>query len=461
MFVNTKIDWLRPAALALALVLMTGCALPAASGSAEAPGDSASETVWGVSESLTPAVSELPVTQFPAPDSISPSAVESLPAEESAAEPEIPSESSSAMEPETAQVPVDSDTEERIADILSNMTPEEKAAQLFVVTPEALTGFAGTVTAAGDLTREAFDEIPVGGIVYMGDNLENSDQTREMLSDMQEISLDRIGIPAFLCVDEEGGTVARISGASGFDIPDFPDMCDIGASGDTSRAQEIGEEMGSYLSDLGFNVDFAPVADVYSNEENAVVEYRAFSSDPQVVASMAAAFSQGISSRGVLYSYKHFPGHGNTAADSHAGFAESDADLATLRDRELVPFRDGIERGVPMIMVGHISLPNVTQDDLPASLSGEIITGLLREELGYDGIVITDAMNMGAIADNYSYGEAALLALEAGADLLLMPSSFSSAYEAVVDAIRDGTISQERVDESLTRILRAKLRLLE
>ena len=460
MFVNTKIDWMRPAALALALVLMTGCALPAASGSAEAPGDSTSETVWGVSESLTPAVSELPVTQFPAPDSISPSAVESLPAEESAAEPEIPSESSSAMEPETAQVPVDSDTEERIADILSNMTPEEKAAQLFVVTPEALTGFAGTVIAAGDLTREAFDEIPVGGIVYMGDNLENSDQTREMLSDMQEISLDRIGIPAFLCVDEEGGTVARISGASGFDIPDFPDMCDIGASGDTSRAQEIGEEMGSYLSDLGFNVDFAPVADVYSNEENAVVEYRAFSSDPQVVATMAAAFSQGISSRGVLYSYKHFPGHGNTAADSHAGFAESDADLATLRDRELIPFRDGIERGVPMIMVGHISLPNVTQDDLPASLSGEIITGLLREELEYDGIVITDAMNMGAIADNYSSGEAALLALEAGADLLLMPSSFSSAYEAVVGAIRDGTISQERVDESLTRILRTKLRLL-
>jgi len=461
MFVNTKIDWMRPAALALALVLMTGCALPAASGSAEAPGDSASETVWGVSESLTPAVSELPVTQFPAPDSISPSAVESLPTEESAAEPEIPSESSSAMEPETAQVPVDSDTEERIAEILSNMAPEEKAAQLFVVTPEALTGFAGTVTAAGDLTREAFDEIPVGGIVYMGDNLENSDQTREMLSGMQEISLDRIGIPAFLCVDEEGGTVARISGASGFDIPDFPDMCDIGASGDTSRAQEIGEEMGSYLSDLGFNVDFAPVADVYSNEENAVVEYRAFSSDPQVVASMAAAFSEGLSSSGVLYSYKHFPGHGNTAADSHAGFAESDADLATLRERELVPFRDGIERSVPMIMVGHISLPNVTQDDLPASLSGEIITGLLREELGYDGIVITDAMNMGAIADNYSSGEAALLALEAGADLLLMPSSFSSAYEAVVDAIRDGTISQERVDESLTRILRTKLRLSE
>ena len=191
-----------------------------------------------------------------------------------------------------------------------------------------------------------------------------------------------------------------------------------------------------------------------------MVEYRAFSSDPQVVATMAAAFSQGISSRGVLYSYKHFPGHGNTAADSHAGFAESDADLATLRDRELIPFRDGIERGVPMIMVGHISLPNVTQDDLPASLSGEIITGLLREELEYDGIVITDAMNMGAIADNYSSGEAALLALEAGADLLLMPSSFSSAYEAVVGAIRDGTISQERVDESLTRILRTKLRLL-
>ena len=191
------------------------------------------------------------------------------------------------------------------------------------------------------------------------------------------------------------------------------------------------------------------------------MKYRAFSSDPDVVASMTAAFSEGLSSFGVLASYKHFPGHGNTAADSHAGFAESDADLSTLRERELIPFQDGIERGVPMIMVGHISLPNVTEDDLPASLSGIIITDLLRHELGYDGIVITDALNMGAIADNYSSGEAALMALQAGADLLLMPVSFSAAYETVKDAIRDGTLSEQRVNESLERILRAKLQLME
>ena len=461
MFVNMKTNCLRLTALTLILLMVAGCTLPAATDSSSNAAVSDAESSWGVSGIAEPAVSELPVFEHPIPEQNAASVSDNLPETVPSEEYTPVSESASASEPEPVETYGSQEVDQQIAEILAGMTPEEKAAQLFVVTPEALTGFDGSVTAAGDLTREAYNDIPVGGIVYMGNNLETSEQTRTMLADMQEISMDRIGLPALLCVDEEGGTVARISGVEGFDIPEYPDMCDIGASGDTVRAREIGEEMGAYLSDLGFNVDFAPVADIWSNEENAVVKYRAFSSDPDVVASMTAAFSEGLSSFGVLASYKHFPGHGNTAADSHAGFAESDADLSTLRERELIPFQDGIERGAPMIMVGHISLPNVTEDDLPASLSGIIITDLLRHELGYDGIVITDALNMGAIADNYSSGEAALMALQAGADLLLMPVSFSAAYETVKDAIRDGTLSEQRVNESLERILRAKLQLME
>ena len=236
-------------------------------------------------------------------------------------------------------------------------------------------------------------------------------------------------------------------------------MSDVGETGDPEEARQIGDEMGKYLSDLGFNVDFAPVADVLSNPENGVVKYRAFSSDPETVAAMTAAFTQGLEAHGVLASYKHFPGHGNTAEDSHLGFAESDADLETLRGRELIPFADGIGNGISMIMAGHISLPEVTDSERPASLSRRVITELLREEMGFDGLVITDALNMGAIADNYTSGEAAVMALEAGVDLLLMPSSFSAAYDAVLEAVSDGTLPEERIDASLRRILRVKLRL--
>ena len=415
---------------------------------------SASEVTWGVTEfSAEESKSNIASDEEGSnmEDPVTPS-----PERESMIE--SPIDSALSIESEIQEMP---EEDARVLTLLNTLTLEEKIAQLFVVTPEALTGYSGTVTAAGDLTQASFDQKPVGGIIYMGPNLQNSNQTRSMLEEMQKISINRIGVPAFLCVDEEGGSVARISGYSGFGISDYPDMCEVGASGNPEWAEEIGEEMGTYLSDLGFNVDFAPVADVWSNSQNTVVKYRAFSSDPEVVATMTSAFAKGLSSQSVLYAYKHFPGHGNTASDSHNGFAESDSDIATLYSRELIPFRDGIEHGVPMIMVGHISLPNVTGDNLPASLSREIITTLLRENLGYDGIVITDAMNMGAISDNYSSGEAAVMALEAGVDLILMPANFDAAFNAVLEAAQNGELSEEQINKSLTRIFTAKFKLVD
>ncbi len=340
---------------------------------------------------------------------------------------------------------------------LQSMTLEEKVAQLFIILPESLVESTGPVTAAGELTRNAFQDIPVGGFIYLGSNLESAGQVKTMLSHIQDISRERLNLPAFLSVDEEGGRVARIGGSGRFDVPVIGSMSEIGESGDKDRAYRTGAEIGAYLSALGFNLDFAPIADVLSNPDNTVVKGRSFGSDPENVSALALSLANGLHDQGVLSVYKHFPGHGATAGDTHNGYAFTEKTIEELQSCELIPFRDGIRAGIPCIMVGHFSLPQVTGDNLPASLSPAVITGLLREEMGFDGIVITDALNMGAIAQQYSSAEAAILALKAGNDILLMPADFKSAYQGVLDAVARGELTTERIDESVRRILRIKL----
>ncbi len=351
--------------------------------------------------------------------------------------------------------------EDPVMELLSAMTTDEKIAQLFVVTPEALTALEGPVDRAGETTRAAFDRLPVGGIIYMGQNLRSADQTRAMLADMDQISRERIGLPVFLAVDEEGGTVARISGTGRFDIPAQPDMAELGAAGDPALAKAQGLTIGTYLKDLGFNLDFAPVADVWTEPGNTVVQRRSFGSDERVVSVMALACAEGLQEAGVLPCLKHFPGHGATLEDSHLDFAVSPRSLDELLSCELVPFRDGAAAKVPMIMVGHISVPAVTGDETPASLSPTLVTELLRDTLGYEGLVITDALNMGAITAHYTQGEAAVLALLAGCDLLLMPEDPAACAAAIRQALEEGRLSMARIDESVERILRCKLTDLE
>lgn len=350
---------------------------------------------------------------------------------------------------------------DRISGYLRGMTLEEKVAQLFIIPPESLTGDGSCATSAGEEFREAFRQTPVGGFLYLGPNLISPEQTGTMLENVRAFSYERVHLPAFLCVDEEGGTVARIANSGSFGVRKFEDMGEIGKRGNREEAFEAGSVIGKYLADLGFNVDFAPVADVLTNAENRVVGKRSFGSDPETVTFMAGAVAEGLASRNILSTYKHFPGHGNTEEDTHQGYAGTDRTMEELDQCELVPFRDGIRRGVPFIMVGHISLPNVTGDDTPASLSPAIVRGLLREKMGYEGIVITDALNMGAIARQYSSEEAAVKALDAGVDMLLAPEDFKAAYQGVLAAVRDGTLSEERIDESLSRVLKAKITLME
>ena len=347
--------------------------------------------------------------------------------------------------------------EERIRGYIDRMRLEEQVAQLFVVNPEVLDG-SGVVTKTSDEALDFLSRVPVGGIVYMGSNLLFPEQTKAMLQTVQEHSLEQFGLPLFLCVDEEGGTVARISGSGRFSVPVIGDMRDVS---DVQEALEIGRTMGTYLRELGFNVDFAPVADVLSNPDNQVVRRRSFGADPQKVAELAMAVGEGLMEQGVFAVYKHFPGHGSTAGDSHYGYAYTDKTLQQLESCDLLPFQLVIENGAAFVMVGHIALPQVTGEDVPASMSHTIITELLREQMGYRGIVITDSLAMGAVTQHYAPGEAAVQTILAGSDLILVPQDFQQAYDAVLEAVRNGTISQERLEQSLMRILYVKLQMLQ
>ncbi len=354
--------------------------------------------------------------------------------------------------------PVKAETEQ-VASLIRRMTPEEMAAQLFIITPEQLLPGAGAVTSAGEEARAALQTHPVAGLIFFEDNLTDAVQVRAMLEHFRCYGQEISGAPLFLCVDEEGGSVARIGENGRFNVPRFANMNVYGTAGDTGQAYGIGREIGRYLSELGFNVDFAPVADVWSHSQNRVVRWRSFGSDPEGVARMARAVSAGLESWHVLSCYKHFPGHGSTVEDTHDGYAMSSRTLEELLACDLLPFQDGVDRQVPMMMAGHISLPNALGEDTPASLSYAALTGLLRETMGYEGLVVTDAMNMGAIVRRYGAGEAAVRAIRAGADLVLMPADFDAAYRGVLAALTDGTLPRARVEQSLQRIFRAKLRL--
>lgn len=349
-------------------------------------------------------------------------------------------------------------TTEEVQNIVDSMSLEEKVAQLFLVQPEAIVDI-GTATAAGDATKQAINKTPVGGFVYFSDNLQSEQQVQDMLRNVQKYSEDRIGLPAFLSVDEEGGTVARVASTGRFDVTDVGDMAKIGASGDIQQAKQAGETIGSYLSELGFNLDFAPDADVLTNPDNTVVKKRSFGSDPQVVSDMSLAVAQGLAQHQVHSVYKHFPGHGATAGDTHQGYAYTDKTLDELKQSELIPFENAIQNNAEFIMAAHISAPRITGDDTPASLSKTMITDILRGQMGYDGIVVTDAMNMGAVTEQYTSAQAAVKALQAGADLVLMPENFQEAYQGVLDAVKDGTLTEQRIDESVTRIVTVKVHM--
>ncbi len=336
------------------------------------------------------------------------------------------------------------------------LTLREKVGRLFVVRPESLEPsirYASDaelppyrLQAVSDGMRTRAREYPAGGVLLYSHNIMDEGQLRRFIRDLRALP----GAP-LLCIDEEGGRVSRLAANPAFDVPRYESMAAVAAGG-PQAACETAESIGKYLKEYGFDIDFAPVADVNTNPDNIVIGTRAFSDDPGAAAPLVAAYVRGLAQTGVRGCLKHFPGHGDTRTDTHYDFASTAKSWEELLACELVPFRAGIDAGAPLVMAAHIAAPAVTGGDEPATLSRTLLTDKLRGELGFEGIIITDALEMGAITRRYGSGEAAVRALEAGADFLLCPLDYCSAFDAVVAAIRSGRLTEARIDDSLRRI---------
>lgn len=333
-----------------------------------------------------------------------------------------------------------------VDETLAGMTLHEKVCQMMFVTPEELTGEDG-VTVAGDATRQALENYPVGGIVYFAKNLESQDQVKEMIDNSQKYS----SIGLFVATDEEGGVVNRLMDIVGTTY--IGSMYYYKDDGDET-AYENAYTIANDMSALGFNLDFAPVADVWSNPDNTVIGERAYSDDYAQAAELVGNAVKGFNDGGVMCTLKHFPGHGDTAEDSHYSSAYVHRTKEEIMADEMQPFRSGIEAGAEFVMVGHLIVPDI--DEVPATLSYKIATGILRDELKFEGVVITDSFEMESIADNYSVDDAVVMSVKAGMDMILQPKDMASAVNSIEQAVADGELSEDRIDESVRRILTLK-----
>lgn len=332
-----------------------------------------------------------------------------------------------------------------IQDKIDSMSLEEKVGQMFIV------GFDGF--EVDDNIINLIKNKKVGGIILFSKNINTVDETKKLIENLNKLNGEN-KVKLFMSVDEEGGVVSRIPKEMGH----FESARDVGATGDLNYAFEHGKAIGETIKSLGFNLDFAPVLDVNSNPNNPVIGIRSFSDDPEIVKKMGTEVYKGLKSTGVLGVGKHFPGHGDTAVDSHVGVPVINKSLEELKKLELIPFKYAIDNGVEMIMVGHLYLPQLDKDYV-ASISKNIVTKLLREELGFNGVVVTDDMIMEGVKGKYPTNESAIKAIEAGNDLIIVSAGIqdqNSAIDGVIEAVRSGVISEKRINESVYRILKLK-----
>ena len=345
---------------------------------------------------------------------------------------------------------------------LQKMTLREKVGQMFYIRIESLDPSIEW-TKYDDLAnlknqeitmkmRKTNEQYPVGGIILYAWNIEDETQLASIISQVRSLK----GNP-LLCIDEEGGRVSRIANNPNFNVKKYESMAAIGATGDPKNAYECGNTIGTYLKHYGFDIDFAPVADVNTNPDNIIIGPRAFSDKPEVAAPMVTSYLQGLKDAGITGCVKHFPGHGDTSDDTHTGYVQSLKTWEEMKDCEMVTFRAGIQWGCQLIMTAHIAVPNVTGSTIPSTMSSVVLQDKLRGELGYQNIIITDGMEMGAITKHYTSGEAAVGSIKAGVDIVLGPRDFTEAFDAVMAAVNDGSISEERINQSVRRILKLKI----
>ena len=334
---------------------------------------------------------------------------------------------------------------DKIKQQIDNMTLDEKIGQLITV---GIDGYN-----LDDNAKDLIESKKVGGIILFKNNVNDSNQLLQLINSIKETNSTN-KIPIFISVDEEGGRVNRFPK----EITALPSNKIVGNKNDSNLAYDIGKDIGYALSSFGYNMDFAPVLDINSNPNNTVIGDRAFSSDKNIVANLGANEIKGFISSNVICVAKHFPGHGDTATDSHYSLPIINKTIEQLQGIEFVPFKKAIQEKVPAIMVSHILLPNVDNTN-PASMSKPIITDILRKDLKFDGVVVSDDMTMGAITNDYDISEACIKSINAGTDLLLVCHGYDNEVKvinSIKEAVNNKIISMDRIDESVYRILSLK-----
>lgn len=326
--------------------------------------------------------------------------------------------------------------EEKIEEIMNNMSVEEKIGQMLII--------YDTHESVDDELKKLINEIKPSGFIINQSNITTFNKTKKYINDLKENS----EIPLIISIDQEGGNVQRLQDLEDKKVTEIPSMLEVGKTNNLNIAYNVGRVLAEEMRTLGINVAYAPVCDIFSNPDNKVIGDRSFGDNPNLVADMCTSLGRGLEENGIIATYKHFPGHGNTATDSHTALPIINESYEDLINNELIPFKKAIDNDAKIIMVGHIAFPNLTNDNTPASLSKIIITDILKNELGYNGLVITDALNMGALRNNYTEEEIYIKAVEAGVDLLLMPSDVSETINVIKE-----NIPISRIDESVKKIL--------
>lgn len=339
---------------------------------------------------------------------------------------------------------------------LKNMTAEEKVGQIFMLNLEQIDNRKGSFYEFRKFNRtmqKNIEKYHIGGVILFSRNIAKRKQTINLTSKL--LHADRT--PLFIAVDEEGGRVARIASNPKMKTTSFPTAEEIGKTKDDEYTYKMGKTIGSEIRELGFNVNFAPVADVRTSELNEEIGDRSFGSNPDKVSEFVSAFIQGMDNAGICGTVKHFPGQGSSNGDTHQGSVDIDSSITMLRKNDFVPFQAGIAAGADFAMVSHISVSKVTESAEPASMSELIMQTILREELGFEKVIITDAFDMASITKDYTPAEAAYNAFMGGADIILMPQNFVEAYEEIFSKVADGTIGEDRLNASVLRILAVKI----
>jgi len=341
------------------------------------------------------------------------------------------------------------DTKNHINDaskIVNSMTIDEKIGQLFIIhynKPEITEEF-----------KHILETVKPGGFTLFNENIKTYEQTTKLIKDINSTAK----IPMFISIDQEGGRVQRLKSMPGMNIINIPSMSKIGESNDENQAYNTGITIANDLKKFSINMNFAPVIDIYLNPKNTVIGDRSFGNNAETVSKMGLSLANALKSNNIIPVYKHFPGHGNTEKDSHVEIPIITKTKEELYQDELIPFKNAISNNADIIMVGHLALPKITNDYTPASLSKQVVTDLLKNELGYKNLIITDALNMKAITNNYSEKQIYELAINAGVDILLMPNDPILAFNSIKKSLEEGTINETTITKSVEKIIALKLK---